>query len=211
MTVTWEPRTTGDREPRLVAIKARTLDGRALFGGAILPVGAPSGTQPDSARFKVPAGRIELDMTALDAAGAVLDTDVRDVDVPNLRAPWKPGPVLLTPEVIRARTDRERERASASPEATPAVLRTFGRRDSLLIRVPALDASGMAVRVTATLLNQVGAPIRSVDASNGATHPGVTQFALPLHWLAAGEYLIELIGTNRNGVATERLAFRVTG
>jgi len=211
MAITWEPRTRGDREARRLAITARTLDGRILFDGAIAPVGAQLGTQPDIARFSVPAGRIELDMMALDAIGSVLDTDARDIDVPNLRTPWKAGPVLLTPEVVRARTDRDRERANINPDATPAAVRTFVRGDSLLIRVPGFDASGSPVRVTATLLNQLGLPIRGVAESKGGTRADVTQFVLPLHWLASGDYLIELIGRTENGVASQRLAFRVAG
>ena len=51
--------------------------------------------------------------------------------------------------------------------------------------------------------------MRSIEAVGGGT--GVTQFALPLHSLASGLYVIELMGTNANGVASERLPFRVTG
>ncbi len=120
MTITWEPTTSGAREPRTVAVKARTLDGQTLFDGAIVRVGAQAGTETDNARFSVPAGRIELDLTVLDAAGGVIDTDARDVDVPNLRGPRTSGPVLLTPEVVRARSPRELEKATADPSATPA-------------------------------------------------------------------------------------------
>ena len=209
MTITWEPKTAGPPEPRIVAVRARTLDGRTLFDGAIVRVGTPAGTEKDIARFSVPAGRIELDLTVLDAAGAVIDTDPRDVDVPNLRGPRKTGPALPTPEVVRARSPRELEKATANPEAPPAALRTFSLRDSLLIRIPAFDATGAKVQVTARLLNQAGVPMRSIEALGDA--PGVTQFALSLHSLASGQYVIELIGTNGNGVVSERLPFRVTG
>jgi VWFA-related protein len=209
MTITWEPKTTGAREPRSVAVKARTLDRRMLFDGAIARVEAQAGTEMDNARFSVPAGRVELDLTVLDANGAVLDTDAREVDVPDLRSSGRAGPVLLTPQVVRVRSPRELEQATANPEATPASLRTFSQRDSLLIRSAAFDASGAGVQVTARLLNQAGVPMRSLEAVAGAT--GVTQFALPLHLLASGQYVIELIGTNGNGVVSERILFRVTG
>jgi hypothetical protein len=211
MVITWEPGATGDRRPRTVAVKARTLDGRALFDGAIARVGTPAGAEKDSARFGVPPGRIELDLTVLDETGAIIDTDARDVDVPNLSVSRRAGPVLLTPEIVRARTRRELEIATVSAGATPAALRTFAQQDSLLIRVPAFDATGSAVEVTARVLNQEGVPIRPIDALSAVLRAGVTQFALPLHWLPSGLYVIELIGTNANGLVSERLSFRVTG
>ncbi len=51
--------------------------------------------------------------------------------------------------------------------------------------------------------------MRSIEVVGGGL--GVTQFALPLHSLASGRYVIELIGKNGSGVASERLPFRVTG
>jgi hypothetical protein len=158
----------------------------------------------------VPAGRVELDLTILDIQGTVLDTDARDFDVPDLRS-QKRGPVLLAPEVVRARTLRDFNTASADPDAAPSSVRTFARGDRLLIRVPAFDASGASVQVTAKVLNELGQPMRTIDATVGTLRDGMTQFALPLAWLVPGAYQIELLGSNANGAVRERLAFRVTG
>jgi VWFA-related protein len=209
MVITWEPRARGAVAPEVVAVKARTTAGAALFEGRVARVGAAGATPVDSARFDVPAGRVELDMTILDAVGKVLDTDVRDFDVPDLRSPR--GPVLLTPEVVRARTLPDFRTASANPDAAPSSVRTFARGDRLLIRVPAFDGSGTAVRVTAKILNDRGQPMRDIDATDTVPRDGVTEFALPLSWLVPGQYQIELLGTNANGVVKERVAFRITG
>jgi hypothetical protein len=80
-----------------------------------------------------------------------------------------------------------------------------------LIRAPAFDASGTAVRVTAKVLNGRGHAMRDIDATESAPLEGVTQFVLPLSWLVPGEYLIELMGTNANGAVRQRVAFRLTG
>jgi VWFA-related protein len=210
MVITWEPRARGPAAPEVVVVKARTTAGAALFDGQVARVGAAGAAPADSARFDVPAGRIELDMTIIDAEGKVLDTDARDFDVPDLRSQTR-GPVLLTPEVVRARTLPDFRTASTNPNAAPSSVRTFARGDRLLIRVPAFDGSGTAVRVTAKVLNDRGQPMRDIDATAGAPREGVTEFALPLSWLVPGEYLIELLGTNANGVVTQRVAFRVTG
>jgi VWFA-related protein len=209
MVLTWEPRTK-TASPDVVAVKARTSKGVALFDGRVRRVGSGSGALGDNVRFDVPAGRVELDLTILDIQGRVLDTDARDFDVPDLRS-QKRGPVLLAPEVVRARTLRDFNTASADPDAAPSSVRTFARGDRLLIRVPAFDASGASVQVTAKVLNELGQPMRTIDATAGTPRDGITQFALPLAWLVPGAYQIELLGSNANGAVRERLAFRVTG
>ena len=184
MVLTWEPRTK-TVAPDVVVVKARTSTGTALFDGQVRRVGSGSGAPGDSVRFDVPAGRVELDLAVLDIQGKVLDTDVRDFDVPDLRS-QKRGPVLLAPEVVRARTLRDFNTASADPDAAPSSVRTFARGDRLLIRVPAFDASGASVQVTAQVLNELGQPMRAIDATAGTLRDGITQFALPLAWLVPG-------------------------
>lgn len=209
MVVSWEPHATASA-PHVVAVKARTTTGAALFDGEVARVQSGSAILADSARFDVPAGRVELELTVLDVQGKVLDTDVRDFDVPDLRA-QKRGPMLLFPAVVRARTLREFREASADPNAAPASVRTFARGDRLLIRVPAFDSSGAAVEVRAKVLNEWGQPMRDIESVAGAAGDRVSQFALPLSWLVPGQYLIEVSGTNANGAVRERLTFRVTG
>jgi VWFA-related protein len=208
MVITWEPRTGQSRLPQ-TAVKARTVTGTPVFEGAIEPVGGVSRSANDSARFDVPTGRVEVDMTVLDADGTVLDTDASDFDVPDLRLSSKPGPVLLPTEIVRVRTLRELQTASINSDATPSSVRTFARGNQLLIRVPAFDPTGSAVRVTARVRNRTGQPMRDIEATDGPLVDGVTQFVLPLYWLAPGPYQIELSGTNANGTAKERVAFQV--
>ncbi|MEO8076133.1 MAG: hypothetical protein ABI818_07380, partial [Acidobacteriota bacterium] len=184
--------------------------GAPLFEGRIARVGSGAAPVADSARFDVPAGRIEIDMTIVDIEGKVLDTDLRDFEVPDLKS-GRHGPVLMSPEVVRARSLPDFRLASADPDAAPSSLRTFARGDRLLIRVPAFDSSGTAVQVTAKVLNQMGQPMRSIDATPAAPREGVTEFALPLSWLVPGSYLLEVSGMNANGAVKERVAFRVTG
>jgi VWFA-related protein len=210
MVVTWEPRTRGINAPAMVAVTARTPNGTVLFDGRIARVGSGSALPVDSARFEVPAGRVELDMAIFDGQGKSLDTDTRDVDVPDMKSAAR-GPVLLPPEVVRARTLRDFRSATANPDAAPSSARTFARGDRLLIRVPAYDGSGTAVRVTAKVLNEWGQPMRDIDPLEATPREGTSQFALPLSWLVPGDYLIEVLGTNANGAVRERVAFTVTG
>ena len=210
LVISWEPRTRGVSAPQTVVVTARTPAGATLFDGRLGQVGSTSKTTPDNARFEVSTGRVEIDMTILDASGKNVDTDARDFDVPDLGR-QKTGPVLLAPEVVRARTLRDFENAATNPDAAPASARTFGRADRLLIRVPAFDVSGAVVQVTAKVLNAMGQPIRDIDALQATPRDGVAQFGLPLSWLAPGEYQIELMAANTNGSVKQRITFKLTG
>jgi hypothetical protein len=190
-------------------VQARTAAGKILFDGRLARVGSGSVVPSDSARFEVPTGRVEVDMAIYDAEGKSVDTDARDVDVPDLKS--KRGPVLLSPEVVRARTLRDFHSATANPDAAPSPVRTFARGDRLLIRVPAFDGSGIAVQVSAKVLNEWGQPMRDIDPLDATPRDGTSQFALPLSWLVPGDYLIEVLGTNANGAVRQRVAFKVTG
>lgn len=210
MVISWEPRSRGVTAPQVVGVTARTAAGAILFDGRLGQVGSASQLPPDNARFDVANGRVEIDMTIYNAEGKSVDTDTRDFDVPDLRR-QKVGPVLLSPEVVRARTLRDYQNATTNPDVAPASARTFARGDRLLIRVPAFDMSGTAVQVTAKVLNSMGKPIRDIDALQATPRDGVTQFGLPLSWLVPGEYQIELMGANTNGSVRSRITFKLTG
>lgn len=210
MVITWEPRVHGLTAPQAITLKARTPTGTTLFDGRLGQVGSGSSGAADSARFNVPIGRVEIDMALLDASGRSVDTDVRDFDVPDFRR-QKSGPVLLAPELVRARTLRDYQSAVANPDAAPSSVRTFARGDRLLIRVPAFDGSGAAVQVSAKILNGWGQPMRDIDPLATTPRPGMSQFGLPLAWLVPGEYHIELLAANANGAVKERITIRVTG
>jgi VWFA-related protein len=210
MVISWEPRARGISGPAVVAVQARTAAGKVLFDGRLARVGSDSIVPPDSARFEAPPGRVEVDLNIYDAEGKSIDIDARDVDVPDLNS-TKRGPVLLSPEVVRARTLRDFRSATENPDAAPSSARTFARGDRLLIRVPAFDGSGAAVQVSAKVLNDRGQPMRDIDPLEPAKRDGISQFGLPLSWLVPGDYLIEVQGTNANGAVRQRVAFKVTG
>jgi VWFA-related protein len=210
LVISWEPRTHGVSAPQTVAVTARTTAGATLFDGRLGQVGSTSKMTPDNARFGVSTGRVEIDMTIFDATGKNIDTDARDFDVPDLRR-QKSGPILLAPELVRARTLRDFQNATTNPDAAPASARTFARADRLLIRVPAFDISGTAVEVTAKVLNSMGQPIRDIDALQSTPRDGIAQFGLPLSWLVPGEYQIELMAANTNGSVKQRITFKLTG
>jgi hypothetical protein len=119
-------------------------------------------------------------------------------------------PLLLPVWIVKTVTPRAMQLAAVDLETAPAASRTFHRSQHLLIRVPVFDPGGEGARVTATLLNQRGVEMRSLDAL-AVSREDVTDFGLPLAWLVPGEYHLELRAANRRGVATQRVTFRVVG
>jgi VWFA-related protein len=205
MIVTWEPKPGQSTRAGRVVLSAKAATGAFLFKGTIEALGtAPSA---DRATFKVPPGRIELDLSVLDAVGRLLDTDVRDVDVPDLSASGQPGPVLLPVEVICLRSGRTSETTPRTDALAAYAARGCSRGSRLIVRVPAADPTGTPVRVTARLLNRAGQTMRALEADPGVESP--TQFALPLASLAPGQYEVEVTAENRYGVVSDRVSFRV--
>jgi VWFA-related protein len=201
VTVTWSPTVTpASPRPRAatVVITAATIDGTVLFDGPVGPTGVPT-----HASFEAPIGPVRVDMKILDAKGVVVDIDNRDLTVPK---PQTSGPTIYAPAVLRARSAREFRELAGDPNAAPVPTRDFRRTDRLLIRVPAIDASGTPAAVSATLLNRWRQPMRTVDPMAQQSAPS-TQFDLPLAGLAPGEYTLRLTV----GTVSEHVTFRVQG
>src|SRR6266850_1608472 len=146
VTFVWEPavRVPGDRVRRIVSrlvLTARSSDGTVLLEGPVAPTGPAAMNDPvmtpSRAVFDMPPGRLRLRMSIQDAAEEVLDQDVRDISIRDLR-----GEVAIgTPEVLRARNARE-FRTLDMEAAVPVASREFSRTERLLIRFQAYGAGG---------------------------------------------------------------------
>ncbi len=213
VTFVWEPaaRVPGERVRRSVArlvLSARASDGTVLFEGPVAPTGPaaiddPAAT-PSRATFDMPPGRLRLRMAIQDGASQLLDQDVRELSIRDLR-----GDVAIgTPEVLRARTAREFRTLDAQA-AVPVASREFSRTERLLIRFQAYGPGGAPPVVTAKLLGRMGQRMRDLAVAPAST-PGGSAIDLPLAGLAAGEYMIEVIATSGAGDAKDRIGFRVT-
>jgi VWFA-related protein len=213
VTFVWEPaaRVPGDRVRRQVArliLTARSADGTVLFEGPVAPTGPaaiddPAAT-PSRVVFDMPPGRLRLRMSIQDAASQLLDQDVRELSVRDLR-----GDVAIgTPEVLRARNAREFRTLDAQA-AVPVASREFSRTERLLIRFQAYGPGGAPPAVSAKLLSRMGQSMRDLTVAPAST-PGDNAIDLPLAGLAAGEYVIEVSATSGTGGAKDRVGFRVT-
>lgn len=213
VTFVWEPaaRVPGDRVRRPVSklvFQARSPDGAVLFEGPVAPTGPSAIDEPAAAParvvFDAPPGRLRLRMSIQDAASTVLDQDVRELSVRDLK-----GDVALgTPEVLRARTARE-FRARGAETAVPVASREFSRTERLLIRFRVYGPDDAPLAVSAQLLDPMGHAMRQLEVTP-APAAGDHTIDLPLAALAPGAYAIGFKATSGTRNATDRLAFRVT-
>jgi VWFA-related protein len=214
VTIVWEPaaRVPGDRSrryPSRVQLTALAADGRVLFEGPLQPTGPAAmdeqGTTPSRAVFEAAPGRVRLRMSIQDMSAQVLDSDVRDLTVPDFRKPVAIG----TPEILRARNARDFRRID-DDAAVPVASREFSRAERLLIRFPAYGPADAVPALSAKLLNRMGQTMRELSVAPAPTPSGANEIDLPLAGLANGEYLIELTAKSPAGEAKDRINFRVT-
>jgi len=213
VTFVWEPGTSEGVKSQgapaaRVQLTAVTSEGRPVFRGRV-PEGAsaaPSTTVAagGSATFEVPPGQLQLKMTVETEGGQVLDSNTRELTVPDYT---KVQVSLGTPRLYRGRTARDLQAIRADPSATPAVERLFSRTERLLVRVESYGPGGTTPAVTGKLLNRAGAMMSELTLQAGPN--GAFETELPLSALAAGEYLIELTATSESGSTQDTIAFRV--
>jgi hypothetical protein len=183
-------------------------DGAVVFEGPVAPTGPGSfeepGVTPARAIFDVPPGRLRLRMSVQDAAAQVIDRDVREISIRDLRG----APAIGTPEILRARNARE-FRALEANDAVPVAAREFSRAEHLLIRFQAYGSGGSEAAVAARLLGRGGQVVRELPLIQ-SSDAGRYAIDLPLASLASGDYAIEVAASSGGGDARDRIAFRVT-
>jgi hypothetical protein len=174
------------------------------------PVAGASSTGPargGRVTFDASPGKMQLRVSTEGASSQVLDTEMREVDVPDFTGTQ---PQLGTPALFRARVVRDYQQLKTDPEAVPMVSRDLSRTDRVLIRVPAYGPGGATPTLSVHLLNRGGQPMAELPAGP-SPRPGEQQIEVPLSSLAPGEYVIEIKATGESGEATEFVAFRIAG
>jgi VWFA-related protein len=228
VTFVWEPvpRAPGDtvrnaEQPSRVALTAVGKDGTPYFRGRVPETagtaGATAAAQSGSAAaaapgarvvFDAPPGPIQLRLSVEGSRAEVLDSETRELTVPDLTAAEA---VFGTPAIFRARTVRDVQQVKTNPDALPTALREFSRTDRLIVRMPAYGPAGSTAAVTARLLNRAGQPMSDVPVASGdsGSSGAVATIELSLAGLASGEYVLEIRAAGSD--TTELVGFRVTG
>jgi VWFA-related protein len=220
----WEPmpplpgvRTETPTRVSLVAGSANSdLYFRGKVPGTAAPGSAPASSaaaasamaapgEPARVEFEVPPGPLDLDIGVENASADVLDRETRKLVVPSLGL----GLTLSTPQVFRARTQREWQTLAADAAAIPVPDREFRRTDHLLIRAAAQSPGGNPT-LTARLLNRDGGEMVAL-ATAPAGAAGLTNIDVPLANLSTGEFLIEINASDGGEKTSTLVAIRLTG
>jgi VWFA-related protein len=210
VTFLWEPipPPPGMRreEPRQVSLVAQSPSGEEYFSG---PVGdVTTATHGAAVTFDVKPGRVRLRLAVEGDGPGALDSEDREVTVPDLTSP---DVTVATPRVFVARTAREFQALKAEAEPTPTALREFRRADRLLIRFNAFGKPDGPLTLSAKLLNKQGQKMSDLPVTAPAIEPQ-GQVDLPLASLPVGEYLLEVSASSQGEKpSTELVAFRVVG
>jgi hypothetical protein len=228
VTFVWEtmPRAPGSpplpdsQMPARVAVTAVGSEGNPYFRGRVPDVtlatnsnssslaataAGASGRGPQRVVFDVPPGTMQLRLSVEGATAGVIDSEIRDVVVPDLT---KTQTMLSTPIVYRARTPRELQQMKTDLQAVPATLREFSRTDRIFVRVQAYGAGGP--KLEAHLLNRAGQPMQDLPVTAPTDPTGEPIIDLPVAGIAPGEYVLEIKATGEGGEAKELVGFRVT-
>ena len=210
-----DPPMPENQQPARVAVTAVGSDGTPYFRGrvpdaALASRGAATDTGsaargPSQVVFETPPGPLQLRLSVEGASAGVIDSEVREVAVPDLT---QTTTSLGTPAVYRARTPRELQQMKADPQAVPATTREFSRTDRIFVRIPVYGAGAPSLSVH--LLNRTGQPMAEVPAAPPTQPSGDSTIDVPVAGLAPGEYVLEIKATGEGGEAKELVGFRVT-
>jgi VWFA-related protein len=210
VTVLWEPlpATPGVRrdDPRRVTVLATSPSGDVVYRGRV-PTELAAPGNGGIIRFQAPPGKLELRLTIEGDGTGTLDTEDREVVVPDLSAPEI---ILSTPRVWLARNAREFSALTTGVPPAPTATRDFRRTDRLLVRLDAYAPANAPTTVTAQLLNQTGTKMIDVPVIAPGEAGQSHSVDLPLAPFAAGQYLLEITATSQgHKPVAELVAFRL--
>jgi hypothetical protein len=162
---------------------------------------------PAAVAFEADPGPLQIRITVKGEKGETLDTEVRDVTLPDLTAVQV---ALSTPVVYRTANAREFQALSANPSPVPTASREFRRTERLIVRFDAYAPGSEVPAVTARVLNRVGKGMADLPVRSPQSPATFYQLDLPLAGFAAGEYLIEIKATGASGEAAQLVAIKIT-
>ena len=154
-------------------------------------------------RFQAPPGKLDVRLTIEGDGTGTLDTEDRDLVIPDLSAPEV---ILSTPKVWFARNAREFTSLTTGAPPAPTATREFRRTDRLLVRLDAYAPGERADDRDRAAAESAG---HEDDGRPGRPRrptpvPDRIRSILPLANLAAGQYLLEITGNERRPQARFR-------
>ena len=200
LTFVWETLADARVEPvAAVSVTAVGGDSVPYFRGR---VGADSRAGGGQVSFDAAPGSVQLRFIVEGKEGEALDSDAREIAVPDLTGS---GPLFATPMVFRARLPRDVQEIRNDPRARPTASREFFRSERLLVRVIGYAGDSPA-GVAARLINRAGQMLRELPVDS-TDHGGFLDLALAS--LEPGDYVLEFAATSGDRSIREFVGFRV--
>ena len=192
-------------QPARVSVTAVGTDGSPYFRGRVPATAPNSGAAAAPAAavagahvtFEAPPGPMQLRLSVEGADAQVLDSESREVTVPDLAST-----LFGTPAIYRARTARDIQQFRTNRDLPPTAVREFQRTDRLLVRVPAYASGAVAAKI----LNRSGQAMSEVPVAMEGTD---AVFEVPLASIPSGEYILEISAAGTD--LKELVAFRISG
>ncbi|MGE3345378.1 MAG: VWA domain-containing protein [Vicinamibacterales bacterium] len=205
VTVIWESLVPpGPSAPAEVMITASLPEGDLVYRGRAGTVSDPTGRVAGRLTFAAPPGRVLLRLSAETADGDRLDTDERELVVPDFTGVTA---VITTPEIFRARTARDVQGYRSSTTALPTTTREFTRNERLYVRFRVYLPGNTPPRPTLRLLNRNGDEISTWPVTWDPTRGAEAE--VPLAGVPPGEYLLELTASGGDDTTRTLAAFRI--
>ncbi len=207
VTLVWEaaPGTAPADVPEQVGVMANFVTGDVLYRGKVAR--DPQALTPSGrVTFSSKPGAVRLRLSAETASGQLIDSEEREIVVPDYT---KVGPVVTPPEVFRARTARELAEVRQSATALPTTVREFARTEQLLIRFHAYGPGGTPPAITVRLLNALGDPMSTLPTPERKAD-GSYDVQFSLGGLVTGSYLIEIGASASDLTSRVLVGFKIT-
>lgn len=207
VTLVWEaaPNTSAADAPDQLAVLANFVTGDVLYRGKVAR--DPQALRP-SGRVSFPSkpGAMRLRLTAETASGQMIDSEEREVLVPDYT---KVGPTVTPPEVFRAQNARELNLIRQSATALPTTGREFARTEQLLLRFKTYGPGGTPPALTMRLLNSLGDTMSTFPPPERKAD-GTYDVPFSLGGLVTGSYLIEIETSTSDLKSRVILGFKIT-
>ncbi len=200
VTVAWTPRADagvgrGAAPTRTLTVAVKGAGGDRSFD-ARLGAGALS--------FPSPPGVLQLQITARDAEGNVLDEDRRSFVVPDLSTA---AIAIGTPLVVRARSAADARAIDDDTFARPFAGREFSRTERVFVRFRVYGAAATDADVSAHLVNKAGATLATLPLKAIAGPEMVYEIDVPVASIARGDYLIAVAAAHGDESSAGARAF----
>jgi VWFA-related protein len=207
VTLVWEsaPNAGPSEIPDDMNVVATFVTGDMLFRGKVAR--DPKALSPSGkVTFLSPPGAMRLRLTAESAGGTFIDSEDKELVVPDYT---KVGPTVTPPEIFRARTARELQLLRQSTTAIPTTARDFARTEQLLLRFKAYGPGGTTPAVTVRLINSVGDTMSTFPPAEVGPD-GTMNLPFSLGGLVTGSYLIEIEAASSDLKSHVVIGFRIS-